>query len=302
MAEISRSRLGVKVQAAVFATLLLTTFVSDLLTFWLEQARRADPVATWKFVTWEASSRIAIAALIPVIYAVWARLHPSRLGWPRSLAGHAVASLAFSLVHVAAMVGMRKLVYAVAGQQYEFGPLPYWFFYEYQKDVISYLTILLFIWGMARLFPRPVAQSPGVDGASVPPSPPGDPVVFELRDGWRLLSIPATGLLRVEAAGNYVELVGPDRRVLYRATLASLEDRLKPAGFARVHRGHLVNLSRVARVHPTPNGDAVAVMDNGDRVPVSRRFRAALADAPPGPALGAADEVGAHSGSAKATT
>lgn len=292
-------------QAAVFATLLLATLARDVATIALEQAGRPEPLPAWQYVTWEVSSRLALALLIPLVQILWRRLHPARLGWIRSVLGHGAASLGFSLGHVGLMVLFRKGAYLAAGETYRFGSLPFSLIYEYQKDLLTYLVLLLVFWGMARLFPllpaepsaapTPVssraAGGPGIPATDAPADAPADaldggipatPPVFTVRQGWRTLTLPAEALLRIEAAGNYVELVAADGRHLHRATLAGLEERLRPAGFVRVHRGHLVNLAAVRQVLPTPNGDATAVLANGDRVPVSRRFRAALA-AVPGP-------------------
>jgi DNA-binding LytR/AlgR family response regulator len=51
-------------------------------------------------------------------------------------------------------------------------------------------------------------------------------------------------------------------------SLVELEERLP--GFVRVHRAELVNLARVVALHRGGEG-AELELDDGDRVPVSRR-------------------------------
>ena len=53
-------------------------------------------------------------------------------------------------------------------------------------------------------------------------------------------------------------------------SLVELEDRLREVGFLRVHRGELVNLDRVVALH-RGEGGFVLELDDGERVPVSRR-------------------------------
>jgi two-component system LytT family response regulator len=61
-----------------------------------------------------------------------------------------------------------------------------------------------------------------------------------------------------------------------RDSLAELEARLDPATFVEVHRGDIVNLAFVARVDALMHGDAIAELDDGSSVVVSRTHRDAL--------------------------
>lgn len=105
---------------------------------------RAD-IAAWKPLVWEVSSVIVIFALIPFILRFEQHF---RLGdrprW-RIVVAHICAALAFSAVHVAGMLALRKLAYAVVGQHYAFDSLAAQAFYELQKDLITYALILVVI-------------------------------------------------------------------------------------------------------------------------------------------------------------
>ena len=58
---------------------------------------------------------------------------------------------------------------------------------------------------------------------------------------------------------------------MIRATLASLEERLDPHQFVRVHRAAIVNIDEVREVRD--EGGLVVVLSNGSSVPVSRSRR-----------------------------
>jgi two-component system LytT family response regulator len=62
---------------------------------------------------------------------------------------------------------------------------------------------------------------------------------------------------------------------LLRESLSSLETRLDPRRFVRVHRSAIVQLDRVRRLRTNSRSDEV-VLRNGSTVPVSRRKRALL--------------------------
>lgn len=99
------------------------------------------PLPLWQPLTWELSSTLTVGALALLVFRFEARFALGGGRTLRQLPLHALAAVAFSLLHVAAMVGLRKGVYALAGGHYDFGggvPL----FYEFQKDVITYAVIV----------------------------------------------------------------------------------------------------------------------------------------------------------------
>ena len=102
-------------------------------------------IAAWKPLVWETTSVIVIFALIPLVvrFERHFRLdaHPR---W-RSVIAHLAAALIFSALHVAGMLVLRKSVYALVGQHYAFDSVPIQAFYELQKDLITYVVILVVI-------------------------------------------------------------------------------------------------------------------------------------------------------------
>jgi two-component system, LytTR family, response regulator len=80
-----------------------------------------------------------------------------------------------------------------------------------------------------------------------------------------------------EAAANYVCLHCHGREYLVRGTIASLEGRLDPDRFLRVHRSIIVNLDRVRELPAGARGEAALTLADGTSLPVGRRFRSRLA-------------------------
>jgi len=106
---------------------------------------RGTGIAGWKPMVWELSSVVVIFALIPFIVRFERHFRvEDRPRW-RIVVAHTCAALVFCAVHVAGMLGLRKLAYAVVGQHYAFDSLAVQTFYELQKDLITYVLILVVI-------------------------------------------------------------------------------------------------------------------------------------------------------------
>ncbi len=82
----------------------------------------------------------------------------------------------------------------------------------------------------------------------------------------------------IEADDYYAAIHARGKRYLLRESLASLEGRLAPSGFLRVHRSALVRVERIAELQRSgPASDGVLRLFNGQLVPVSRRRLADVA-------------------------
>jgi two-component system LytT family response regulator len=78
----------------------------------------------------------------------------------------------------------------------------------------------------------------------------------------------------IEGSGVYVNLHTGGKEILHRASLNSLEKRLDPQRFVRIHRSAIVNIDRVSRLEPMSHGEFDVVMRSGARVKLSRTYRA----------------------------
>jgi two-component system LytT family response regulator len=116
---------------------------------------------------------------------------------------------------------------------------------------------------------------------------------FLVRRGERLVVVAADELESVEAARNYVELHGAERSSLFRATFASVEEQLDPRQFARIHRGVMVNVGRVAHLVRGRRGELAVVLRGGRTLPVHRRYAGRLKELLGGALSGRAPRDGA---------
>lgn len=86
----------------------------------------------------------------------------------------------------------------------------------------------------------------------------------------------------IDADGNYVALHAAGRRHLVRDTIKSLETRLDPTQFVRVHRSAIINLDRLRKLQPYFHGEYVITLQDGTTLTSSRtysdRLRALLDD------------------------
>ena len=97
-----------------------------------------------------------------------------------------------------------------------------------------------------------------------------------VKSGGRLFFLRSDEIDWIEAAGNYVRLhVGNDGHLL-RETMNSIEGRLNPDIFFRIHRSHIVNIERIKELQPWFNGEYVVILRNGSRLTLSRGYREKL--------------------------
>jgi two-component system, LytTR family, response regulator len=95
-----------------------------------------------------------------------------------------------------------------------------------------------------------------------------------IRVGEHLKIVPIDEIDWLGAEGNYVRVHARGTTYLHRDTLAHLEAALDAARFLRIHRGAIVNVDRVQEVHPLFNGNCELLLKDGNRLILSRRFRA----------------------------
>ena len=81
----------------------------------------------------------------------------------------------------------------------------------------------------------------------------------------------------IESDGNYVVLHAGRDRYQLRETLSSIESRLDPNRFMRIHRRTIVDLRAMKELQPWFGGDQIMIMRDGTRLRVSRNYRAMVA-------------------------
>jgi two-component system LytT family response regulator len=99
-----------------------------------------------------------------------------------------------------------------------------------------------------------------------------------VKSGGRLFFLRADEIDWVEAAGNYVRLHVGSASHLLRETMTSIESRLDPEKFFRIHRCRIVNMDRIQELQPWLNGEYAVVLRTGERLTLSRGYREKLQD------------------------
>lgn len=256
----------------------LVSAASNSATQWMDIRRAGLHFQGWEPAIWEWSSSLVMLALVPAV--VWySRRVPLHLDtWRRALPLHLSGSVCWSILHVAGMVALRKLAYAMQGSHYDFGNWPREFGYEYLKDIRTYagmvFTIEAYRWFLLRLQGEAsvLAQADDLPAADSPQRPER----FLVRKLGKEFLVNAGEVEWLQASGNYMNLHVRGRSYPLRSTMAAIEGQLDPTRFVRVHRSHIVNLDCVAEIQPLDTGDARIVMRDGSQVPCSRRYRDAL--------------------------
>jgi len=95
---------------------------------------------------------------------------------------------------------------------------------------------------------------------------------ISVRSVGRIEQVKVSDILRIESAGNYVELHLAGRTVLHRMPLGRLESLLPPGEFLRVHRGTIVRCAQIASLESGGDGSYCLKLRSGGTVAVSERY------------------------------
>lgn len=87
-----------------------------------------------------------------------------------------------------------------------------------------------------------------------------------VRSAERILFLKPEEISHVEAAGNYVVLHSGKEQHIIRETISAMEARLGPAGFMRISRSTLVNLTGIREIQPAGSGRYSLLLKNGIRL------------------------------------
>jgi two-component system LytT family response regulator len=101
-------------------------------------------------------------------------------------------------------------------------------------------------------------------------------IVFKSRG--RILFLAVSEIRWIGAEENYVRICTQSETHLLRETMSRLEERLDPQMFLRVHRSSIVNLQFVKEVRTDADGECMVILVNGQKVAMSRSYRARIQD------------------------
>jgi two-component system, LytTR family, response regulator len=122
----------------------------------------------------------------------------------------------------------------------------------------------------------PAALPPA--SATTPQTPPLTRLLIRSRG--RILFVWVSEIFWIGAEENYVRINTGRESHLLRETISSLEKKLDPEMFLRIHRSFIVNLRLVKEVRARSRGESVVILANGQKIAMSRgyysRLRASL--------------------------
>jgi two-component system, LytTR family, response regulator len=110
--------------------------------------------------------------------------------------------------------------------------------------------------------PARSARAPSGQGAYV------DRIAVEMKGQVRV--VPVKQIDYITASGPYAELHVGEKRYVIRERMQTLEERLDPARFFRIHRSAIVRLDLVETLLRNPGGDYAVLLKGGVKLKVSR--------------------------------
>jgi two-component system, LytTR family, response regulator len=118
-------------------------------------------------------------------------------------------------------------------------------------------------------------QKDAAPAAAAPaPAAPSYLTRLAIRDVGRVVFLDVSEIDWIEAADYYVQIHAGSQTYLHRETMQSLEARLDPERFMRIHRSAIVNQGRIRELRSEGRRDLMAVLSCGAVLRVARSYRA----------------------------
>ncbi len=96
-------------------------------------------------------------------------------------------------------------------------------------------------------------------------------LMIKSRNQISIISVPEIDW--IESAGDYVYIHTNSGKHIFRETLISLEEKLDPQTFVRIHRSAIVNLEKIKQLRANEHGDYDVYLQNGTKLKLSRTYR-----------------------------
>jgi two-component system LytT family response regulator len=91
-----------------------------------------------------------------------------------------------------------------------------------------------------------------------------------VKDGHKIKIIPVYQVHYLEAADDYVKIVGNDGSFLKKRTMSFFEKSLAQFQFVRVHRSYIVNTQLITRIDAYEKDSHLILLTTGEKIPVSK--------------------------------
>jgi two-component system, LytTR family, response regulator len=82
-----------------------------------------------------------------------------------------------------------------------------------------------------------------------------------VENGNRMISLSVNDLMRIEADGDYTRMYAGQKFYISNYSMSTLEQKLNPAVFMRIHRSTIVNINSIKEVYRDANGYYVLLQD-----------------------------------------
>jgi hypothetical protein len=209
------------------------------------------------------------------------RFSLERVKLPRFFLVHVLASVLFSL----AQLGIYLLI---AGVLFSRPDRSLWDFYKFllaselQSSILVYFVIVAVITAYDRFLNKDSVEQPHDFSEGIPsqvlPVPKSNGTNGFLRrisvkENGKIVLVDVDHINWIESYGNYLFLHTPDRKFIYRETMAAIEKKLDPAHFVRIRRSAIVKIDHIRELYPTDNGEFEIVLNDGNVLISTRRYR-----------------------------
>lgn len=227
---------------------------------WLTSANAGRAQAWWPSLGYSFAIFSVWAALTWPVLEVVRRIEGSALRLPARAALYASGLFAVSALHVGLFVAVYWPLYNDGGRLARWAMGERMFVRNLGTNALFYAALL----GVGLRRPRrPAPARPATEA-------------LRARSRGSIRIVPLAEVDWIGAAGNYAEAHTGQGSVLLDDSLGSLAERLPGESFARIHRGAIVRLDRIAEVKSLGRGDAEVVLRSGEALRLSRRYRPAL--------------------------
>lgn len=99
---------------------------------------------------------------------------------------------------------------------------------------------------------------------------------LHIKDRGRITIVDVNNVDYIDAAGDYMCIHEGQKTHILRETMKTMEAKLDPARFRRVHRSTIVNLDRVTELRPHANGEYFLILEGGGELKVSRTYKSVV--------------------------
>jgi two-component system LytT family response regulator len=96
---------------------------------------------------------------------------------------------------------------------------------------------------------------------------------LRIKDRGHITIVNVADVEYIDAAGDYMCIHVGEKTHILRETMKTMEKRLDPKIFQRIHRSTIVNLDKVREVKPHSNGECFLTLEGGTELKVSRSYK-----------------------------